>query len=364
MSQDHHDALRSLHDPGTMHFASDNYAGVHPEVMDALLRANGGHQISYGEDDYTEHLQSVMRAHFGDAAVAFPVFNGTGANVLSLQAVLPAWGGAICAESAHANCDEGGAPEKVGRIKLLTVPTRDGKLTPDLVDRQAFGRGDEHRVQPLVVTITESTEYGTVYTADEIAAICAHAHQLGMLVHCDGSRLANAAAHLGAGLGDLTTQAGVDLISLGATKNGAMLAECVVVTGAGGRDVAPVAQALTYLRKTDMQLGSKMRFISAQLIALYEGDLWRRSASQANAMARRLADGVTGVNGVRITQAVQANSIFAVLDADMAARLRERYRFYDWPGHPGEIRWMCAFDTTEADVDAFVAAVRDAAASR
>ncbi|MDQ2846467.1 MAG: low specificity L-threonine aldolase [Actinomycetota bacterium] len=348
--------MTTLHDPASRGFASDNYAGVHPEVLAAVADANGGHQISYGEDSYTEHLQQVFAEHFGDGVSVWPVFNGTGANVLSLQALLPRWGAVVCAETAHINTDENAAPERVGALKLLTVPTPDGKLTPELIDRQAWGYGDEHRAQPLAVSITQTTELGTCYTAEEITAICVHSHSLGMKVHVDGSRISNAASTLGVGLRAFTTEAGVDMLSFGGTKNGALGAEAVVVLDPGvGRD----AHGLIYLRKMNMQLASKMRFISAQLIALLETDLWLRSAAHANAMASRLAAAVGELDGVTLTQQVQSNAVFAVINKDIADRQRQQFRFYDWNPASGEVRWMCAWDTTEADVDAFAAALRE-----
>jgi threonine aldolase len=344
------DCVNRLHDVTQRGFASDNYAGVHPEVLAAIAEANGGHQVAYGEDLYTEHLQTVMAGHFGPGVQAFPVFNGTGANVLSLQSVLPRWGAVVCAETAHINTDENAAPERVGGLKLLTVPTTDGKLTPDLIDRQAWGWGDEHRAQPLAVSITQTTELGTAYTVAEISAIAEHAHSKGMLLHVDGARIANAAASLDVPLAAFTSDAGVDLLSFGGTKNGLMYGEVVVVMRPQEH---AAAAALPFLRKMNMQLASKMRFVSAQLIALLEGDLWLRSAQHANAMAARLATAVRGLDGVRITQATQANAVFAILDPVVANQLREAFRFYDWNPATGEVRWMCAFDTTEADVDAF-----------
>lgn len=341
-----------LHDDTLRSFASDNYAGAHPEVLAALAEANGGHQVSYGADAYTQHLQTVIKSHFGEKAEAFPVFNGTGANVLALTSMLPRWGGVITAATAHINTDENGAPERVSGLKLLTVPTPDGKLTPELIATQAWGWGDEHRAQPLAVSITESTELGTVYTPDEIRAICEQAHSLGMRVHLDGARLANAAASLGVSLTELTTDAGVDLVSFGGTKNGLLYGEAIVV-------LDPAAsEGLKYLRKMTMQLASKMRFASAQLIALLEDDLWLRSARHANAMASRLREAVDQIDGVRATQPTQANAVFAALPAEAADRLRERFHFYDWNKATSEVRWMTAFDTTEAEVDAFAAAIR------
>jgi threonine aldolase len=344
---------RRRHDPDSRGFASDNYAGAHPEILAALALANGGHQISYGEDVYTAHLQEVFRRHFGPAAEVFPVFNGTGANVVALQALLPRWGAVVAARTAHINVDEGGAPEKNAGIKLLTVDTPDGKLTPELIDREAWGWGDEHRAQPLAVSITQSTELGTCYRPEEIAAICAHAHERGMLVHVDGARLANAAATLDVPLREFTTDAGVDVLSFGGTKNGLLLGEAVVVL-----NPAAVAE-ITYLRKLSMQLPSKMRFLSVQFEALLAGDLWLRNARHANAMALRLAAAVREVPEVTITQEVRANAVFAVLPKDVTARLQKRFRFYTWDEHSGEVRWMCSFDTTESDIDTFAAAVRE-----
>ncbi|EWT02022.1 threonine aldolase [Intrasporangium oryzae NRRL B-24470] len=347
--------MSTLHDRGRRGFASDNYAGLHPEVLEALADANGGHEIAYGEDHYTERLQAVVAEHFGAGATAWPVFNGTGANVLALQSLLPRWGAVVCAETAHINTDENAAPERVGGLKLLTVQTPDGKLTPELIDQQAWGFGDEHRAQPLAVSITQTTELGTCYTPDEVRAITDHAHSLGMRVHLDGARISNAAATLGTSLAAFTSEAGVDVVSLGGTKNGALAAEAVVVVNP---EITAEQHGLVFLRKLNMQLASKMRFVSAQLLALYEHDLWLRSASHANAMAQRLAAGVGSVDGVKITQAVQSNAVFAILDRDVAEALRERFRFYDWNPATGEVRWMCSWDTAEADVDAFVAELR------
>ncbi|MEU6710572.1 low specificity L-threonine aldolase [Nonomuraea sp. NPDC046802] len=341
------------HDPQLKALASDNYAGVHPEILQAIATANGGHQTAYGDDVYTEALQEVFQRHFGEQAHAWPVFNGTAANVVSLRAMTAQWEAVICAESAHINTDEGGAPEVVGGIKLLSVPTPDGKLTPELVDRQAWGFGDVHRAQPRVVSISNSTELGTVYTPAEIAALCAHAHERGLLVHLDGSRLTNAAAALDVPMRALTTDAGVDVLSFGGTKIGLLYGEAVVVLN------PDAARGIDYLRKTFMQLSSKMRFVSAQFEALLSGDLWLRNARRANAMGRRLAEAVGDIPGVEVTRPVEANAVFAVLPPDVIGRLQKRMRFYTWDEARNEVRWMCAFDTTEADVDAFAAAVAE-----
>jgi len=347
----------SLHDPDARGFASDNYAGIHPEILAAIARANGGHQVAYGADVYTQHLQSVFQQHFGADATAYPVFNGTGANVVSLQAMTERWDAVICAESAHINVDECGAPERVGGLKLLAVPTPQGKLTPELVELQAQGRGDEHRARPKVVSITQSTELGTRYSVDEIAAIVEHAHARDLAVHLDGARIANAAAALGVPLRAFTTDVGVDVVSFGGTKNGMMLGECVVVLN------PEAVRGMAFLRKLSMQLASKMRFVSVQFDALLSGDLWLRNARHANAMAVRLGAAVSDVDGVEVQRPVEANSVFAILPAAVTERLQGRYPFYVWDEHSGEVRWMTSFDTTEADVDGFAVALRDEMAS-
>jgi threonine aldolase len=353
-----------LHDIEHRAFASDNYAGAHPEVLAAIAGANGGHQVSYGEDVYTARLAETMRGLFGDQAEVFPVFNGTGANVTALTSMLPRWGAVVATSTAHIHTDENGAPERVSGLKLLTVDTPDGKLTPDLIDRQAWGFGDEHRAQPLAVSITQTTELGTLYSVDEIRAIADHVHAKGMTLHMDGARISNAAAALGVPLRAFTVDAGVDVLSFGGTKNGALYGEAVVV-------LDPAATTgLVYLRKLSMQLASKMRFVSAQLLALLEDDLHLRSATHANAMAARLRGELerlldTGeISGLSFSQPTQANAVFAVLDNGAADRIRETIRFYDWDRAAGQVRWMTAFDTTEADVDAFVDAIRRELAPR
>ena len=351
--------MTQLHDPAVRTFASDNYAGAHPEVLAAIAEANGGHQIAYGADVYTERFREVVRQHFGSQAEAFPVFNGTGANVISLTSMLPRWGAVICTSTAHIHSDENGAPERISGLKLLTVPSPDGKLTPELIAREAWGWGDEHRAQPLAVSITQTTELGTAYTTGEIRAIADYAHAKGMRLHMDGARISNAAASLQAPLREFTTDAGVDILSFGGTKNGLLYGEAVVVLN------PDAASGLPYLRKLTMQLASKMRFVSAQLIALYEGDLWLRSASHSNTMAAYLRESLEAglrdgsLPGVGFSQPTQSNAVFATLPRDAADRLRERFRFYDWDAAKGEVRWMCGFDTTRGDVDAFVAALKE-----
>ncbi len=330
-------------------FASDNYAGVHPEVLEKLADVNAGHQIAYGDDEVTAELSEVMKKHFGKTAQVFPVFNGTGANVVSLQAMCRPWEAVVCAAGAHINVDEGGAPEKVAGLKLHTIPTPDGKLTPELIETQAWGFGNEHRAQPKVVSITQSTELGTIYTPEEIRAIADQAHKKGMLLHLDGARISNAAAALGVPMRAFTSEVGVDIVSLGGTKNGVMAAEAVLVLNPEFSDV------IKYVRKSAMQLGSKMRFISAQLLALYENDLWLRSATHANSMATKLYEGVKDL--VRVEKP-QANALFPYLDPKVTEDLQKEFKFYVWDHLTGQVRWMCSWDTTEQDVDAFVALVR------
>lgn len=346
-----------LHNPDYRGFASDNYAGAHAEVIAAVQAANEGHVTAYGEDVYTGRLQQVIQGHFGPGATAYPVFNGTGANVLALQALLPRWGAVICASTAHINTDENGAPERIAGIKLLPVPTPDGKLTPELIDAEAWGWGDEHRAQPLVVSITQTTELGTCYTAEEIQRIAEHVHSRGMKLHMDGARLANAAAHLGQPLRAFTTDVGVDVVSLGGTKNGLLFGEAVVWLDSA------TDPGLNYLRKMNMQLASKMRFVSVQLIALLSDALWLQSAGHANEMAQRLSAGVSAIEGVSLTQATESNGVFAILPPGAAEKVRESFRFYDWDQARGEVRWMCSWDTTQADVVSLVAAVKAAVAA-
>jgi threonine aldolase len=334
-------------------FASDNHAGVHPDILAALTAANEGHQPAYGDDAYTARLREVMRRHFGEQAETYPVFNGTGANVVGLQAMADPWSSVLCTETSHIHVDECGAAERVAGLKLIPIPTPDGKLTPELVERYAWGWGDPHHAQPKIVSITQSTEMGTLYTATEVTALAACAHERGMLLHMDGARLSNAAAALDLPPRAFTTDAGVDVLSYGGTKNGLMVGEAIVVL-----DPSAV-RGMEFLRKIGMQLASKMRFLSAQLIALLEGDLWLRNAAHANTMAQHLASAVRAVPGVQITQPVQANAVFAVIPSDVADRLRKRYAFSTWNERTGEVRWMCAFDTTEDDIAAFARALAE-----
>lgn len=345
------------HDPQVRSFASDNYAGVHPEMLAAIATANGGHQTSYGEDAYTEALSEVFAPQFGSDVRAYPVFNGTGANVIALSALCNRWGAVVCSDVAHINTDEGGAPEKMAGLKLLATSAPDGKLTPELVQVAASGRDDEHRAQAQVLSLTQSTELGTTYTPAEVAALASCAHDLGLAVHMDGARLANAAVHLGVPVREFTTDAGVDIVSFGGTKNGLLFGECVLVLN------PEVDRGMLNIRKHTMQLASKMRFISAQLEALLTDDLWLRSAAHANAMATRLAERAVAVPGVSVEYPVQANGVFARLPVEVSDAVRARgFRFYPWTPDGGVVRWMCSWDTTEADIDEFVDALAEESA--
>lgn len=336
------------------HFASDNNAGMHPEVLQAIIEANGaGHLSSYGHDPLTERALELFREHFGPTASAWLVFNGTAANVLGLQAVTRPHQAVICADGAHINVDECGAPERFTGCKLIAVPTSDGKLRPEDLPRLLAGTGDEHKVQPRVVSITQSTELGTVYSIAEISALAETAHRHGLLLHMDGARIANAAVSLGVPFRAFTTDAGVDLLSFGGTKNGLMGAEAVVLLREG------LATEMPFIRKQGMQLASKMRFLAVQFIALLGTDLWRRNAEHANRMARLLAAGIGDVRRVTLTQPVQANGVFARVPAEHIPALQERAFFLVWNAETTEVRWMTAWDTTENDVLRFVDAVRE-----
>ena len=345
-------------------FASDNYAGIHPLVLDAISQVNVGHEVAYGEDSVTARFDELVRELFGSNAVGFPVFNGTGANVVALQAATKRWEAVICAESAHINVDEGGAPEKMAGLKLWTVPTTDGKLTPQLAASQIFDLGVVHRAQPGVISITQTTEMGTLYQIEEIRALADLAHEHGLLLHLDGARISNAAAALGKSFKEFTTDAGVDLVSLGGTKIGALGAEAVIVTDAMSARGKALAEAMPFLRKTSMQLASKMRFVSAQLIALFENNaaLAVSNATRANAMAKLLYDGVVAIaaenSAVTVPNPAEANAVFPVLPESITQKLQEQFRFYVWDQETGQVRWMCSWDTTEEDVLGILAALR------
>lgn len=335
-------------------FRSDNAAPAHPRVIEAIAAANTGSAGAYGNDRWTARALDWFKAQFGDASEAYLVWNGTGANVTALRAMTRPWQAVITSEHAHINVDECGAPELLAGVKLVDLPSGDGKLLPSQVAEAAQrGVGFEHHVQPGVVSISESTEYGTVYTAAELAALAEVAHAHGLRLHVDGARLANAAAALGVSLRALTVDAGVDMVSFGLTKNGAVAAEAVVVLDPG------LAAPMKYIRKQTTQLASKMRYLAAQVVAMAEDDLWLVSARHANAMARRLADGLATVPGVRITQPVEANAVFALLPDGMVERLQHDFHFYVWNDATQEVRLMASWASAEDDVDELIAAMQE-----
>lgn len=338
-------------------FASDNNAGVHPEILAAIAAANDGHVRAYGDDPWTARAVEAFRAHFGPATEVFFVFNGTGANVLGIQALVRPHEAVICADLAHINVDECGAPERFTGCKLLGVPAPDGKLTPAAVAGRLRGIGDQHHVQPRVVSISQSSEYGTVYTPAEIRALADFAHAHRLLLHMDGARISNAAAALDLPLRAVTADVGVDVLSFGGTKNGLLGGEAVVFF-----DPAHAGR-FRFIRKQGMQLSSKMRFVAAQFEALVGTDLWLRSARHANAMARRLGEGLRRIPGVTVTQPVDANAVFAILPPGSIPALQAQAYFYVWDDTRDEVRLMASFDTTEDDVDRFLAAVARHAAT-
>jgi threonine aldolase len=335
-------------------FASDNNAGIHPEVLDAIARANQGHVVAYGADPYTRSAVAKFEEHFGEDIEVFFTFNGTGANVLSLQALTRSYHAILCSDYAHIYCDECAAPEKHTGCKLIPLPHRDGKITPELVRHAYHGIGDQHHVQPRVISITQTTEMGTVYKPEEVHALACFAHERDMFLHMDGARIANAAAALGQTLRQATRDLGVDVLSFGGTKNGIMGGEAVVFFN------PTLGADFLFLRKQGMQLASKMRFIAVQLEALLTNNLWLRSAEHANRMARVLEAEVRKIPQIRIAWPVESNGVFAQVSRPAIEKIKERYFFYPWIEEQNIVRWMCSFDTTEEDIKAFAEAVAEA----
>jgi len=333
-------------------FASDNNAGVHSEVIKAIAAANAGHVIAYGDDPYTARAVEQFQKHFGKDIAVYFVFGGTGANVLGLQAVTKSYNAVICAETAHINVDECGAPEKFTGCKLLCVSTPDGKIRAEQIRPFLHGVGFEHHVQPRVVSISQATEMGTVYTQREVKTLSGFAHKHNMLLHMDGARIANAAVSLNASFKEIAKDAGVDVLSFGGAKNGMMYGEAVVFFD------RQLAADFKYIRKQGMHLPSKMRFIAAQFEALLSGDLWRRSAAHANRMAQLLASELAKIPRIAITQKVEANGVFALVPQKYIALLQKKYFFYVWNDETSEIRLMTSFDTTEQDIAEFIGLVR------
>ena len=328
-------------------FASDNNAGVHPEIIRAISEVNRGHAVGYGDDPVTAAAVANFRRHFGDDCEVFFVFNGTAANCLSLKALTDPFHAIICSEAAHIYNDECGAPERFTGCKLIPLATREGKLTVESIRGAFHGIGDQHHVQPHVVSITQATEVGTVYKAEEVRKLAAYIHQNGMLLHMDGARIANAAASQGRTLRESTRDLGVDVLSFGGTKNGALGAEAVVFFQ------RELAQDFLYSRKQGMQLASKMRFISAQLDALLSNDLWQKNARHSNRMAKLLERELRKISQVKIVYPVEANGVFAKIPRSAIRRIQKRYFFYVWNEEQSIVRWMCSFDTTEQDVTEF-----------
>ena len=332
-------------------FGSDNHSGISPEIFKAIADANTDHALAYGDDEWCARTEALFRDCFGPQAKVYFVFNGTGANVLSIDAMCRSHEAVVCAETAHINVDECGAPQRVVGCRLLTVDTPDGKLTPELVKTRLHGFGFEHHSQPRAISITQSTELGTLYTLGEIRALADLAHSYNMFLHMDGARLANAAVSLNCSFKEMTTDLGVDCLSFGGTKNGLLMGEsCVILNPTLDID-------MKYRRQQMTQLCSKMRFMAAQFEAYLTTDLWRRNAEHSNAMAQLLYREVCAL-GVKVMYPVQVNSVFVQLPADIWHALQKEYFFYDWDEASNVVRWMCSFDTTEDDIRNFVAALK------
>ena len=334
-------------------FGSDNHSGISPEVLKAIADANVDHALAYGDDEYCARVEQLFKQHFGNQAVVSFVFNGTGANTIAIDAMVRSHEAVICAETAHVNVDECGAPQRIVGCRLLTVDTPDGKLTPELVKTRLHGFGFEHHSQPKAITITQSTELGTLYTIDEIKALADLAHAHNMYLHVDGARLANAAVALNCTFKEMTTDAGVDIVSFGGTKNGLMIGESVVFLN------PELAKDYKYRRKQGLQLCSKMRFLAVQFEAYYKDDLWRRNAKHSNCMAKLLYDSVKDIPQVEVMYPVQVNGVFVKLPREVWTELQKQYFFYDWDIDNDVVRWMCSFDTTEQDIENFVKALKN-----
>lgn len=328
-------------------FASDNNAGVHPEIMDAMLACNNGHTIGYGDDIYTERALKAIKEHFGEDTEAYFVFNGTAANVVGLKNITQSFNSIICADTAHIEEDECGAPEYFTGCKLLPVESKSGKIDIEGISHHLKGFDFEHHSQPAVVSITQATEMGTVYSVEEIRMLADFVHEKGLLLHMDGARLANAAVSLGLEMVDITKNAGVDVLSLGCTKNGAMYGEAVLFFKPG------LTEYFKYFRKQSMQLASKMRYIAVQFEALFTDHLWRRNASHANDMARLLYNRVKNINGVIVNGKVESNGVFAIIPSEIIHQLQKEFFFYVWDEKTSEVRWMTSWDTQIEDVENF-----------
>ena len=333
-------------------FASDNNSGVHPDVMKAIVEVNKEHAVGYGGDEVTARAEVLFKQVFGDRAKVFFVYNGTGANVIALQAMTRPFNAVIAADTAHINVDECGAPEKHTGCKMLTIKTPDGKLTPDLIQQHLHGFGFEHHSQPGVVSITQSTEMGTLYSLEELKRLSDFVHSNGLFLHMDGARISNAAAALGCDFREMTTDVGVDVLSFGGTKNGLMFGEAVVFLN------PDFVENAKYIRKQTTQLHSKMRFIAAQFEAFLTDGLWRKNAEHSNYMASLLARELESVKEVQLTQKPQANGVFAIVPPQIIEPLQQKYFFYMWDESRNEVRWMTSFDTTEEEIKGFVTEIK------
>jgi threonine aldolase len=329
-------------------FGSDNNAGIHPDILKEIISSNTGHAAGYGSDVYTEQAQNIFKEHLGSETETFFVFTGTAANVLGLSGILKSWNSVITASTAHLEGDECGAPEKFIGCKVLVVDAPDGKINPELIEKHMHGIDFEHHSQPKVISITQATEMGTVYSADEIATIASYAHSRSMLLHMDGARIANAAVSLNLPFKAFTTDAGVDVLSFGGTKNGMMCGESICFLKPG------LSTDFKYIRKQGMQLASKMRFISAQYIGYFRNDLWKKCASNSNAMAKIFAEKLKQIPEVEVTQKVQSNGVFVIIPDKVAEKMRNFYFFYPWDEKKSEWRLMCSWDTEEGDIEDFV----------
>jgi len=334
-------------------FASDNNSGVHPNILKAIEKTNSGHVVGYGNDPFTQKAIEVFKQKFGDETEVFFVFNGTGANVLGLSTVTQSFHSIICAETAHIEEDECGAPEKFSGCKLLPVEPVNGKISPESIQHHLKGFDFEHHSQPKVISISQVTEMGTVYQPDEIKALADLAHKNNMLLHMDGARIANAAIALNLDFKAFTKDCGVDVLSFGGTKNGMMMGEAVVFFNPEN------TENTKYLRKQSMQLYSKMRFVGAQFLAYFENDLWKETATHSNKMAQLLKKEVSKIPDVKITMPVEANGVFAQIPRNITQPLQEKFFFYPWNEKKSEVRWMTSFDTTEKEIYEFVELIKN-----
>lgn len=334
-------------------FGSDNHSGISPEIIQAIVDANSEHALAYGDDEYTQRFTERIHDFFGNQASPYLVFNGTGANMLCIDAMCRSHEAVVCAETAHINVDECGAPQRIVGCRLLTVETPDGKLTPELVRTRLHGFGFQHHSQPRAISITQPTELGTCYSISELHDLAQLAHEYNMYLHIDGARLANAAVSLRCSFRAMTTDIGADCVSFGGTKNGLVMGECAVILN------PELDIQLCYRRKQMAQLGSKMRFLAAQMDCYLQGDLWKRNATHSNAMAQQLYQAIKSLSDVKVVYPVEANSVFVQMPRVVWQRLQQDYFFYEWDEDANIVRWMCSFDTEQDDIDQFVHCLKE-----